>query len=114
MPRIDLVDLEVMLTIEDSRQEEAPAPTKFRIGYHGQDSRVKGHASASLGLNEYRKPITHFRNSFDRADERVPIGMRGEIPQNGPHSLGCGLNLNICSYLVHRCFSIVGIPLRAG
>jgi hypothetical protein len=28
--------------------------------------------------------------------------MRGKIQQNGPDSLGCGLNLNICSYLVHR------------
>jgi len=32
MARSDLVDLEVMLTIEDSRQKKVPAPTESALG----------------------------------------------------------------------------------
>src|ERR1035441_182199 len=44
--RGELLDLEVMLAIKDSRPKEAPEPTQFRIGYHGQYSRMKCHAFA--------------------------------------------------------------------
>ena len=87
-PAVSRLKFEMMLAVEDAGKHQTAEPREFLIRVRFQDG----------GLQRYRSPVWRLECDFeprtygwltgDPPNERIPLGERGKVRENGPDSFG--------------------------
>src|SRR5690606_16025173 len=89
----DILDPKIVLAVEQAGHQQPAQPTKFAVFFRFQDRRLKNHAFAARGLNEYPQPLSLDWLTLKFLNERVPAWVSIEIGQHLPHPLRRGVYL---------------------
>ena len=80
-----MLQLEIMLPIEQSFEQELSKPTKLNRLLNGQNLRPELHWPATNRLHVNQQGLPRLYASLQSADERIPLGVLLKIHQHSPN-----------------------------
>jgi hypothetical protein len=84
---------ERMLAVEESRDQDPPPPAQLPAGIDDEQPRLDRRGLAARERHAERERLSDRHGALRLHDERVPLGIGGEIDEHVPDARGRGVDL---------------------
>jgi hypothetical protein len=102
-----------VLAVEDAGCEHAAEPAQPLPGVGLQHSRAEGDGAATDGLHAVGQALADAGGAMSLGDERVPLGVGGEVGEDLPDPVRGGLDVDLGVELLGHAALLMGLTLLA-